>query len=310
MIAEDVAFSNYTLRLAGTLYKPDSEAPYPAAIVLHAANGGTRTYPFYQHLTARLPARGVAVLLYDRRGFGQSTGDFATSDFEDLAEDAIAAVDYLRSREDIDKERMGVYGISQGGWIAPIVAARKPAVAFLIIVSGCGVSPAKQMDYGASYALRLAGFSEAILAQAIALRNRVNEYYRGNIPHEVVKADIEQVQSEPWFQYAYVDKSEDLPEDVTQDKWYYELDYDPLPIWQQVQQPTLFVFAEHDRWVPISESLLNFGLVTTHLKDVTIVQIEGTDHLMVERNSQETAQVSDRYVERLIAWLTERVGQD
>ena len=309
MVAEDVVFSNQTLQLAGTLYKPDGEALYPAIVVLHAANGGTRQYPFYQHLTTRLPARGVAVLLYDRRGSGQSSGDFEAAGFESLAGDGIAAVDYLRSRDDIDNERIGMYGISQGGWIAPIAAARKSDIAFLIIVSGCGVSPAKQMDYGAAFTLRQEGFSEEVVAQAIALRNRVNEYYRGNTPRETVIADIDRVRDEPWFQYAYIGGSEDLPEDTTKDKWYYELDYDPLPVWSQVHQPVLFLFAEQDRWVSISESMSNLGLATAHLKDVTMAQIEGTDHLMGERNSQETTHVSERYIETMSAWLTQRLGR-
>jgi len=277
-------------------------------VVLHAANGGTRQFTFYQHLTTQLPARGVAVLVFDRRGSGHSSGDFETASFETLARDGSAAVDYLRSRDDIDKERMGMYGISQGGWIAPLAAARRPDIAFLIIVSGCGVSPAKQMDYGASYTLRQAGFPEDVIARAIALRNRVNQYYRGHTPREMVAADLDRAQNEPWFQFAYLGGSENLPEDVTKDKWWYELDYDPLPIWQQIQQPTLFLFAEQDQWVPIAESMSSLGLATAHLKDVTMAQIEGTDHLMGQINSQETAYVSEGYIEMMVAWLTKRLG--
>ena len=76
MVTEDVVFSSETVQLAGTLYKPDAETVYPAVVVLHAANGGTRQFTFYQHLTTQLPARGVAVLLFDRRGSGHSSGDF------------------------------------------------------------------------------------------------------------------------------------------------------------------------------------------------------------------------------------------
>ena len=164
------------------------------------------------------------------------------------------------------------------------------------------------MDYGASYALRQAGFPEAVTAQAIALRNRVNEYYRGHITRERVASDLDRVQNEPWFQLAYLGSSENLPEDVTTDKWWYELDYDPLPIWQQIQQPVLFLFAEHDQWVPIPASMSSFRLATAHLKDVTMAQIEGTDHLMGKVDSQETACVSEDYIEMMLAWLTKRLG--
>ena len=309
MIVEDVTFFNHGIQLTGSLYEPQGPAPYPTLIVLHAANGGTRQFPFYQHLITHLPMQGLAVLLYDRRGSGKSTGDFETSDFDDLAGDALAAIAYLSSRKDIDNRRIGVYGISQGGWIAPIVAAQRPTVASLIIVSGSGVSPAKQMDYAARYTLRAMGYSEDVVAQAIALRNRLNEYYRGNLSYEKVKADIDHIRNESWFQFAYIVDGEQLPKDVTQDKWCYELDFDPLPIWHQVHQPTLFFFAEEDRWVPVKESSSLFRAATKHLKDVTFMRIEGTDHLMYEKNGNATTRISGRYVEVLLAWLNERLRQ-
>src|SRR6185369_8798398 len=153
MIAEEIVFTNETVQLAGTLYKPETSMAHPALVVLHAASGETREFPFYQHLVTQLPARGIAVLLFDRRGSGRSSGDFETVSFETLATDGSAAVEYLRSRDDIDKGRIGLYGISQGGWIAPLVIGLRSDIAFLIIVSGCGVSPAEQMDYGAAYNL-------------------------------------------------------------------------------------------------------------------------------------------------------------
>jgi len=308
MIAEDVVFTNETVQLAGTLYKPNSQTIHAALVVLHAANGGIRSFPFYQHLVTHLPASGIAVLLFDRRGSGRSSGDFETASFETLAKDGSAAVDYLRSRYDIDRKRIGLYGISQGGWIAPLVAGLRSDIAFLIIVSGCGVSPAKQMDYGAAYTLRQQGFTDNTIAQAIALRNRVNEYYRGHISREIVSAELDKAQSEPWFQDAYIDPSTTLPEDVTKDKWWYELDYDPLPIWKQIQQPTLFLFAKDDRWVPVTESMDKFELATANIRDVTIIQIKGTDHLMYKTSDQKKETISEEYIETMVDWLMKRIG--
>ncbi len=303
MIAEEVLFANQTVRLAGTLYKPESDIAYPALVVLHGASGGTRQHPFYQHLVTHLPECGFAVLLFDRRGSGQSGGDFETASFDTLARDGSAAVDYLRSRDDIDKSRIGLYGVSQGGWIAPLVAGLRSDIAFLVIVSGCGVSPARQMDYGAAYHLRLKGFTADTIAQAISLRNQVNEYYRGRLPREVVAAELDRVQSEPWFQEVYTDSSQELPEDVTQDKWWQELDYDPLPIWKQIQTPTLFLFAEDDQWVPVAESMSELQRAAVHIKDVTLIQISGTDHLMYKTHHQKAQTLSEEYIETLVTWL-------
>ena len=134
MSAEEVVFSNRSLELSGTLYLPAGQGPHPALVVVHAASGGGRNFPFYQHLQDRLPASGIAALIYDRRGSGLSGGDFATASFADLAEDACAALAYLRRREDIDARRSGLYGISQGGWIAPLAAARPPETAFIALL--------------------------------------------------------------------------------------------------------------------------------------------------------------------------------
>ena len=308
MVAEEVIFTNEIVQLVGTLYKPDTQTTYPALVVLHAANGGTRQFPFYQHLVTYLPACGIAVLLFDRRGSGHSSGDFETASFETLAEDGNAAVNYLRTRDDINKKQIGLYGISQGGWIAPLVVGLRSDIAFLIIVSGCGVSPAKQMDYGATYTLRQQGFTENTIAQAIALRNRVNEYYRGHISREVISAELDSAQSEPWFQGAYINSSKGLPEDVTKGKWWHELDYDPLLIWKQIQPPTLFLFAEDDRWVPVVESTSKLEKATAHLKDLAIIQIKGTDHLMYKTRDKKAETISEEYVETMVAWLMKRIG--
>lgn len=308
MVAEEVIFTNETVQLVGTLYKPDTQTTYPALVVLHAANGGTRQFPFYQHLITHLPACGIAVLLFDRRGSGDSSGDFETASFETLAEDGNAAVNYLRTRNDINKKQIGLYGISQGGWIAPLVVGLRSDIAFLIIVSGCGVSPAKQMDYGATYTLRQQGFTENTVAKAIALRNRVNEYYRGHISREVISAELDSAQSESWFQEAYINSSKDLPEDVTKSKWWQELDYDPLLIWKQIQPPTLFLFAEDDQWVPVTESTSKLEKATAHLKDLEIIQIKGTDHLMFKTSEKKAEIISEEYVETMVAWLMKRIG--
>ena len=77
-----------------------------------------------------MPEHGIAVLIFDRRGSGASQGDFQTADFEDLAGDVIAAVDYLQSRPDIDKSKIGLHGTSQDAWIAPIAAEHKQGIPY------------------------------------------------------------------------------------------------------------------------------------------------------------------------------------
>jgi hypothetical protein len=105
---------------------------------------------------------------------------------------------------------------------------------------------------------------------------------------------------EPWYEQAYLYRSDEFPADITWSKWHYEMDYEPLSVWKRVTQPTLFLFAEIDEWVPIEQSKLNYERATAHLSDVTIRQIRGTDHLM--RN--QAGEISQDYLEVLLDWLS------
>ena len=304
MKTDEFLFESSDITLTGTLYKPDSVAPYSALVVVHPASGGERSDPFYDHLKSELPRHGVAVLIFDRRGAGASGGDFKTADFEDLAGDVISAVEYLQSRPDIDKNRIGLHGTSQGAWIAPIAAARKPEIAFIIAVSASGVSPADQMNYGVAFHLRQEGFEQTVVDQAIQLRNLVNEYFRGHVSREDAIAELSRFESESWYERSYLHPSSELPADITHSKWHYEMDYEPLSIWSGVKQPVLFLFAEVDEWVPVEQSMLNYKNATAHLYDVTLKQIQGTDHLMREQSGE----ISREYLETLITWLETKLG--
>ena len=93
-----------------------------------------------------------------------------------------------------------------------------------------------------------------------------------------------------------------MPGDITHSKWHYEMDYEPLSVWKRVCQPTLFLFAEIDEWVPIEESMVNYRSATAHLKDVIYKQIEGIDHLMCNQ----AGEISLDYLNILINWLRSR----
>ena len=226
------------------------------------------------------------------------------ADFEDLAGDVIAAVNYLQSRTEIDPAKIGLHGTSQGGWIAPIAAARKSDIAFLISVSASGVSPAEQMDYGVGFHLRLDGFDETTVRKALELRGLVNEHFRGHVSREKVAQALSVHEQEPWYEKAYLYPSMELPLDITRSKWHYEMDYEPLSVWQKVRQPTLFLFAEVDEWVPVEQSMINYEKATAYLPEVTVKQIKGTDHLMRNQNGE----TSKSYLDMLIDWLITRLS--
>jgi len=308
MISEKISFINQSIKLTGTLYKPESDQPCPAIVVVHQASGGDQTDPFYDHLKAELPKQGIAVLVFDRRGSGGSSGDFQTADFDDLADDVVSAVEYLGSRSDIDGSKIGLHGTSQGGWIAPIAAAKKPDIACIVAVSASGVSPADQMDYGVAFHLKQDGYDQSVIDKVLELRTLVNEYFRDRVSREQTALELSLYESEPWFRKGYLFPSRELPVDITQDKWHYEMDYEPLSIWKKVKQPTLFLFAEIDEWVPIEQGMINYEGATSHLGDVTFKQIKGANHLMSVSKAENNLEISREYIDLLLDWLTSKLA--
>lgn len=306
MNSEKISFFNRDIKLAGVLQKPDGNKPCPAIVAVHPASGGMCTDPFYDHLKSELPKHGIACLVFDRRGSGGSGGSFETAGFDDLADDVLAAVEFLRSRPDIDGSRIGLHGTSQGGWIAPIAAAKDPGIVCVVAVSASGVTPAEQMDYGVAFHLKQDGFSQNVIDKVVELRALVNGYFRGLVLRETVVLELRQYEPEPWFDGSYLFTSRDLPHDVTQSKWHYEMDYEPLSIWRKIAQPTLFLFAETDEWVPVEASMENYRLASSHMNDVTFHRIGGTDHLMSDLRDEGV--VSRDYLTVLVEWLTSKLG--
>jgi len=298
-----VSFRNGAITLSGTLYQPAGPGPHPAVVVIHSADGPTRDFHAYAHLTTILPRAGFAVLLFDRRGSGGSTGRFESASFADLAGDALAGIQYLRVRPDIDPRRVGVWGISQGGWLAPLAAATSVSVAFVVAVSASGVSPARQMDYSAVHALHEAGQSDSVVELALRARSALNAYYHGLRTRAQVQPVIDSVLGQPWVASVFLPNSGRLPEHPEGSKWALTMDYDPLPVLARVRVPMAFFFAENDAWVPVEPSIRNITGATAANHRVAIRVIHGADHYMETGSPSSGGQTSSAYEESLIQWL-------
>jgi pimeloyl-ACP methyl ester carboxylesterase len=146
-LSEDVKFTNEKagIEIAGTLTIPEGNGPFPAVILITGSGSQNRNEELLGHkpfwvIADYLSRNGIAVLRYDDRGVGQSQGTPINATSDDLATDAAAAFLYLRTRKEIDPESIGLAGHSEGGLIAPIVAASDPRIAFIISLAGPGVT--------------------------------------------------------------------------------------------------------------------------------------------------------------------------
>jgi uncharacterized protein len=143
---EDVTFPSLTtgVTLAGTLTVPQGKGPFPAVVLISGSGLNDRDEALLEHkpflvLSDYLTRKGIAVLRYDKRGVGKSTGKYAMATTADFADDAEAALRYLKTRSEADPHHMGLIGHSEGGAIAPIVAARNKDVDFIVLMAGPGV---------------------------------------------------------------------------------------------------------------------------------------------------------------------------
>lgn len=310
---ENVVFYNNDIKLAGTLISPSDNNSHPAVVVLHGSNPRTRDFFIYSFLGDVFARHGISVLLYDGRGAGESTGDFQTATFKDLAEDALAGVKFLKSRQNIKQDKVGLWGISQGGWVAPEAASISKDVAFLIIVSGAAVSPGEQMNFSTANELRENNFSNEEVKQTIALRDKVNSFYQGKTSREEAQAAVDRNRANDWFSFASLPGGGNLPKDFSRSKWYREVNYNPLPALEKIKIPVLMLWGEDDPIMPIKESLPIWkkAFQKAGNRNVTYKGLIGADHILSVSSKAgqpwNWRRISPDYFKTMIDWLSQNL---
>ncbi|MBX9616201.1 MAG: alpha/beta fold hydrolase [Caulobacteraceae bacterium] len=311
VVVEDRRFRNGDTELSGTLFLPVSGTPVAAVVVTHSASSPLRTAPLYDHLKMALPALGIAVFVYDRRGSGQSGAVNAGGDFAVLADDAIAAATGLRSDPRIDPQRIGSWGLSQGGWIAALAAARSPRIAFAVSVSAPVVTADVQMMFSSTNHLRANGYAQADIDQMIATRRAVDDYMRGTASREAAQTMIDAARGQPWFRYTYMGET---VRDREVSGWRREIENDPLANLGSVAAPILLLFGSDDAVVPVAISIERLETIAARMPGMEVHVVAGADHAMEmsgdagvsldPRNDGAETPDSPEYLAILASWLT------
>ena len=248
----EISFQSSGATLVGTLIMPPGKGPHPAIILLHGSGPLTR-YSFgpYPYFFASL---GFAVLIYDKRGTGASTGvrlDASTSDLhvdrhypDDLRDDALAALAYLKTRREINTERIGFWGSSEGGMLATQVAAHSPDAAFIIDSSGFMGALWETYLYQEGAQVKEAGGSDRDVEQATRFTKLWLDVARtGKGWKRFVKEREALRRTNPYWPIPYMDFKS-----LKQMQWFWKhvLTFSPLPELKHVSCPVLAVYGEHD----------------------------------------------------------------
>jgi hypothetical protein len=186
----DVTFRNGRVKLAGTLDLPSGEGPFPAIVTVHGAGRLDRDYKYNLFISGYFVQQGFAVLRYDKRGVCKSSGIYkpvtrinAESVLNDLADDALAGVEFLKNHDKINPKMIGLMGISQAGWIIPLAASKSFDVAFAISHSGPTCPVGQEIYYN-----RLAVLFDDVSVEELTDRARYYDGLQGFDPLPSLKA--------------------------------------------------------------------------------------------------------------------------
>jgi uncharacterized protein len=266
--------------LAGLLIHPSPSRRTPAVVIVHGSGSSDRTNGWARAIAETIAQAGVAVLLTDKRGSGQSGGDWRTAGFDELADDALAGVRHLRTRNDIDPDRIGLVGLSQGGRIVPIAAARSDDVAFVVNIVGDAVSFGEQSAHEMRNIARQAGLDAELTREVLELNSAAG---RALLTDEWTEYGQlrEQALTRPWAPIA-----QGFPP-VGAPIWTFlgkVADFDPMPYWILVRQPVLVVYGAEDEQdnVAVEESRrrLRFGFEQAGKTNYRIDVLPGVGHTL------------------------------
>jgi pimeloyl-ACP methyl ester carboxylesterase len=311
---EDVSYDNklQNVTLAATLTIPQGKGPFPAVVLITGSGPQDRDESLLGHkpflvLSDYLTRHGIAVLRADDRGTAKSTGTFSTGTTADFATDTEAGIVYLKTRSEIDPHKIGLIGHSEGGVIAPMIAARNKDVAFIVMMAGTGV-PGDQILVAQGEAIEIAsGISPEVAAKKATkekellalvetekdetvLEKEMKEKMAGDVPEDQMSAQIKQVTS-PWFRYF--------------------LTYDPAIALRKVKCPVLAINGALDKQVLPDQNLPAIRKALADNPHAEVDELPSLNHLFQTAKTGSPAEyaqieetISPLALDKMATWIS------
>jgi uncharacterized protein len=292
---EEVVFHNTTdhVTLAGTLTRPHSSGPFPVVILLHGSAPYDRDYTSDGHKTFlvwadHLTRQGIAVLRFDKRSAGQSTGNYDTSTLENFAKDALAGVDYLKSRSDINPQQIGLIGHSEGGMTAFLAASKSDDIAFIVSMAACCVN-AEALIYTQEPLLqRVDGVPEEMIVESHKLREQIFDVLKSEPDRAAAESKLHAILSDYFNKFHFQREMAEayygsLEQQIRcfNSAWYrYWLVYDPIETLKQVKASILALNGTLDLLVTPEQNLrlLAQALEEIGHNDFTVLELPQLNH--------------------------------
>ncbi len=311
------------VKLSATVTVPAGTGPFPGLVLIHGSGPQDRDETIFGHkpfwvLADALTRRGVAVLRYDKRGVGKSTGPTATVTSLDFAGDAEAALGALLARPEVNRDRVGLLGHSEGGLIAPLIAGRREGVAFVVLLAGPGATGAEVLRHQGSLMQRKLGTPEERVARIDAAYRQVMALVTSTQSAAALAGPLRPLVKELVAAQGGPDRDEVINVAVAQFllPWLrFFAAYDPVPVLKKVRCPVLALFGELDTQVDPAQNLppLAAALEAGGNPDYTVVKLPRCNHLfqtarsgLVTEYMALTETMAPRALETIADWVVAR----
>lgn len=299
---EEVIYPNAdsTLRFGATLSIPAGKGPFPAVVLITGSGPQNRDeeilgHKFFMVLADHLTRNGILVLRADDRGVGKSTGNFSKATSEDFAKDISTHVDYLLTRNEVNKKWIGLIGHSEGGMIAPMVAAARKDIAFLVLMAGPGVKCMDLLVEQNVAIARTAGTSEAAMDGLRTLFRKMATAVLATADMKTAFASASAI-ADDWAAQTDSSIQQSLGVETKkkrdqyvrslvlefQTPWFrYFLQFDPAPWLQKIKCPVLAINGEKDIQVISGQNLpgMKAALKKSKSKNYEVKELPGLNHL-------------------------------
>lgn len=273
---EDLTIDAGDVKLGATLYLPAGRGPFPMIVIVPAGAVGRAAAAIFPNFFV---AEGFGVVVYDRRP--------GSAPFTTYAADAVAIVEYLRRRADVEVRNIGLWGHSQGGWVALVAASKSPAISFVIDHSGMLLPAWQQELYRVGAEARADGVSEEDIARAVEFEARLMTVAANGNGWPEISATMRANEKASWMELVYKPASLDELQRV----WKNDFSFDPRPFAGLVHQPLLGLFGGLDKSTPI-ESAANLANAVPDRDKLTIEFFPTANHAFLEARTGGNAEIA------------------
>jgi len=326
-LVEEVLFENEKdeIYLSGTLTTPKDGKNFPAVVLISGSGPQNRDEEIFGHkpflvISDFLTRNGIAVLRFDDRGVGASTGDFSKATTYDFANDVLAAIAYLKSREEFDSKKIGLIGHSEGGMIAQIATVKNPDdVNFIIMLAGVGIPGDELILLQSKIIAELEGRPKEEIEKAMVNQERLVNILKSDKPNTEIETEIRQIIYDAFSNLPEskenIDKIIDMQIKTVTSDWYRNfLRFNPLDYLEQIKCPVLALNGEKDAQVPPKENLsaIEKALLKVGNENFKVLELKGLNHLF---QTAETGSISEygkieetfstTALEEMLKWLKE-----